>query len=96
MNNINGISGYSGPRAVDPTISKPVQPNQADQSANTPRDREDRVEISRIAKYLGMIADMPDIRMDKVNSIRQEIQSGSYDVDGKLNAALDQMLEESL
>jgi negative regulator of flagellin synthesis FlgM len=38
--------------------------------------------------------DIPDIRQDRVNEIRQQIASGTYETEAKLNAAVERLLDE--
>ena len=91
MNNIQGINGYGGPRAVGPQS----QASSGEAVARpTPTTNADEVEISQIARFLSQIATMPEIRAEKVDIIRQGLATGTYDVEGKLSAALDKLLDE--
>ena len=95
MSNINGINGYHGPLVVgsSPNVgagSKDEPPHRATGAQG------DRVEISQMARILGQVSALPEIRSEKVDSVRQALENGSYDVDGRLSEALDQFLEENL
>ncbi|MGD0382312.1 MAG: flagellar biosynthesis anti-sigma factor FlgM [Thermoguttaceae bacterium] len=54
----------------------------------------DSVEISDAARMVEQTRDIPDIRQDRVNSIRQQIAAGTYETEAKLNAAVDRLLDE--
>ena len=91
MNNINGVNGFSGPRAVAPAGAGKTPPATA---AQAPPEREDQVEISPVAQFLSKAAALPEIRLEKVEQVRRALAEGRYDVEGKLSQALDQLLEE--
>ena len=95
MNNINGINGYHGPPAVgsSPTVGAGSQ-DEPSHTVVGPQD--DQVEISQIARFLSHISALPEIRTEKVESVRQALENGTYDVEGRLSEALDQFLEENL
>lgn len=54
----------------------------------------DRVEISEVAAFLSRLAELPETRARKIVDIRNAIQNDSYDVDSKLNAAVDKLFAE--
>ncbi|MEX2309230.1 MAG: flagellar biosynthesis anti-sigma factor FlgM [Pirellulales bacterium] len=54
----------------------------------------DRVEISPAAEAAIQATDPGEIRQALVNSIRAEIEAGTYETPGKLEAALERMLDE--
>jgi negative regulator of flagellin synthesis FlgM len=54
----------------------------------------DQLEISPLAQLLDGIGQIGDVRFDKVNEIRAQIASGSYESPEKLELALDRLLEE--
>ena len=49
-----------------------------------------------MARFLSRISALPEIRTEKVDAVRQALENGSYDVEGRLSEALDQFLEENL
>ena len=91
MNNINGIDGYGGARAIQPQNRQEPKPPPTPVEAGKDSDY---VEISSIAQYLQKIALLPEIRAEKVESVRQALVEGSYDIEKKLSAALDKLLDE--
>ena len=72
---------------------KPAQPNE------TPT-RGDRVEISQTSKDIRMIDAVlkttPEVRTDKVQALKEQIESGTYQVDAKkvANAMMADLLKE--
>ena len=59
--------------------------------AHAPRDQ---VEISPLGQMLDGIGQLPEIRHEKVEAIRQEIASGVYETPEKLDIALDRLMDE--
>lgn len=47
-----------------------------------------------IGQVLKKIASLPEVRRKKVLSVRRSITDGTYDLNGRLNAALDKVLED--
>lgn len=47
-----------------------------------------------IGQILKKIACMPEVRQKKVLDLRQQICSGEYDINNRLDATLERMLEE--
>lgn len=47
-----------------------------------------------IALALQKIHSMPPVRKKKILKARQQLSEGRYDIDGRLNVALDRLLEE--
>jgi len=93
MNNIRGIysNGFGGPDPIRP--QKPAG-SSTPQAAAPPGAAPDQVEISPIAQLLHKIAQLPDIRAEQVEQIRQQIAAGGYETPEKLSLALDRLLEE--
>lgn len=54
----------------------------------------DQLDISPEADLASQIRDIPDIRADRVASIRAQIANGSYETDAKLDVALSRLLDE--
>ena len=88
--NINGAQGVSGPQNQRP--SQPQQPD-ATSGASTSLGG-DKLEISAAGEVAAALSSIPDIRQDRVDTIRQAIASGVYETDEKLSGALDNLLDE--
>jgi len=52
------------------------------------------VDISPEAQLLSQARDLPEIRADRVAAIKAQIASGTYETDAKLDAALENLLDE--
>ena len=55
---------------------------------------DDRLDISAGAQLAARLSEIPDIRQDKVATARAAIASGTYETDGRLDVALDRLLDE--
>ena len=87
--NINPTSGTT-PLAQTQAARKaygaaPTQPS-------TPRAA-DRLELSG-ASHLLQMAKSNDVRMDKVQQLKAQIEAGTYDLDARADAVADRMLED--
>jgi hypothetical protein len=47
-----------------------------------------------IGRLLKQIAEMPEIRQEKVLNLRDQLKRGEYDINERLDLALDRVLEE--
>jgi negative regulator of flagellin synthesis FlgM len=88
---IYGPSQLHGPQSIgSPHGARPAQSmtrSEAPQIA-------DEVDISEAARLVEQIQQMPDIREDRVDAVRQQIADGAYETSDKLNAALERLLDE--
>ena len=82
---LHGAQGINGPHAnrAPQTPPRPAAANQADS-----------VDISPAAELAAKLSDIPDIRQDRVNEIRAQIASGTYETDERINGALERLLDE--
>lgn len=88
---IQGPAHLHGPQSINaPHGAKQTQPTAEPQSVR----ESDELDISQEADLVSRIRDLPDIRADRVASIRAEIESGAYETDAKLEVALDRLLDE--
>ncbi len=85
-----------GQGAVGP-INRTV-PTSAYQATETLRQQSeplgDRVELSRHALLLDRLRNLPGVREDLVQTVRQAIADGTYATDAKLDIAVQRMLDE--
>ncbi len=88
---IHGPGNVSGPDPIQPTnrIQKAYQQPQA-----SARPTEDSVEISELAQFKAKLDQVPDIRLDKVESLRQQIEAGTYETDDKISDIVDQIIDD--
>jgi len=61
-----------------------------------PDDQFEGDSATPLGQLLKLISSLPEIRHDKVDSVRQQINRGQYDLGSNLDAALDKVLEEFL
>jgi negative regulator of flagellin synthesis FlgM len=54
----------------------------------------DEVNISDAARFIEQAAQVPEMRQDRVNSIRQQIADGTYETQDKFDVAVDRLLDE--
>lgn len=56
----------------------------------------DNINSTPIGQVLKKIASLPEVRRKKVLGVRQQLTSGHYDLNGRLDIALDKALEDLL
>ncbi len=54
----------------------------------------DAVFISAAARRMSRMAALPNMRVDRVNAVREQIAAGTYETPEKIDAALDRLLDE--
>jgi negative regulator of flagellin synthesis FlgM len=88
---IYGPSQLHGPQAIGaPHGARPSQAPVRPESAAI----HDEVNISDAARLVEQVQDLPDIRQDRVDTVRRQIAAGTYETEAKLNAAIDRLLDE--
>jgi negative regulator of flagellin synthesis FlgM len=88
---IHGAGGAQGPQAIFPRLASFSIETGHSVHAGTPRDS---VEISPLGQMLDGISRLPEIRHEKVEEIRRQIATGSYETPERLELALDRMMDE--
>ncbi len=77
------------------SIRAPHSSHAANPSAATSsRSIQDELQISDAAQYVDQVHNMADIRQDRVDEIRAQIASGTYETDEKMEIALGRLLDE--
>ncbi len=87
---IQSLAQLHGPQSLS-------GPHAARSAAAAPRpslDITDRLDISPQALLAGQLSEIPDIRHERVASIRAQIASGAYETPEKLDRALEALLNE--
>ncbi len=84
---INGIGSNS---PVQKIVTQPVSKQLPAEPAKQLRAT-DRLEVSGAGHLLKASG---DIRTDLVQSIKQQIEAGTYETDAKLDAAVDRLMDE--
>ena len=87
---IQGPGNINKTHNIDPT--KPA--NRADNTVKSaPVSSEDAVEFTEISKLLSKLTSTPEIRHDRVEAIREEIERGEYLSDEKLDSAINRLVD---
>jgi negative regulator of flagellin synthesis FlgM len=82
---IHGAQPISAPHSARATESSSVSPSSS---------MGDRLDISEAGQLAGRLAELPEMRTDRVQELRTAILNGSYETDAKLDVALDRLLDE--
>lgn len=69
--------------------NKPASGNTASTSRGS-----DSVQLSNVAQMLSKINQLPAVRQDLVNQVRSQIAAGTYETQGKLDAAIQNVLQD--
>ena len=84
---VHGTQGIKAPHHQPPAKAEQASASGAVQGA-------DKLELSEAGQIAARLAEIPDVRTDRVAEIRQAIADGTYESEEKLNAALDSLLDE--
>ncbi len=88
---IYGTSHVHGAQAVNtPNSTRGVAPTSTPAAPATG----DRVDISEAGQLAGRLAEIPDVRAERVLEIRTAILNGTYETEAKLSTALERLLDE--
>jgi negative regulator of flagellin synthesis FlgM len=82
---IHGAQNVAGPHSTRATQA-PAAPE--------PTTIDDRLDISEAGQIAARLADVPDIRADRVAELRSAILNGTYETEQNLSTALDRLLDE--
>jgi negative regulator of flagellin synthesis FlgM len=90
--NIQGVSQLHGAQGINaPHFNRTSAPSTPGAS---PVNTTDELQLSPAAQMASKLSEIPDIRWDRVNSIKTAIAQGTYMTDDKMNVALDRLLDE--
>jgi negative regulator of flagellin synthesis FlgM len=84
LHNVQGINAPHINRIYEPTT--PAAPSSIDTT--------DELHLSPAAELAGRMSEIPDVRWERVNSIKAAIADGTYMTDAKLDVALERLLDE--
>lgn len=87
------IYGPSGVHGAQPMSSPHVRRVDAPQQTTSVQPQ-DEVQISSAADFVAQAQQLPEVRSDRIASIRAAIADGTYETPDKLDAALSAMLDE--
>jgi flagellar biosynthesis anti-sigma factor FlgM len=96
MNVSNSINKVATNAPVNKVVSQPIQKEvPADAPKQLPVT--DRVELSgTVSNLLKTLKSGGDLRADKVEAIKKQIEAGTYEDDHKLDVAADRLLDDLL
>ena len=87
---VHGPGGVSGPNRIDFHRVQPQRPPELDASKQV----RDRAEISEEARLLNKLAEIPDVRADKVAELKELIASGRLETPERIAKTVERILEE--
>lgn len=87
---VHGPGGVGGPGRIDIHRVQPQRPAEIQVNGQVG----DRAEISEVAQLLNKLAEVPDVRMDRVQLLRELIASGNYETPERIAGAVEKILEE--
>lgn len=92
---MSDISPISRPSiaALNQNNTRAARPEAAAPSS-APARAADQAEFSTASRLLSRLSELPDVRSDLVNRVRAEIANGSYETDDKINAAIENLVED--
>jgi anti-sigma28 factor (negative regulator of flagellin synthesis) len=90
MSSINGVGNHS---PVQKVVSQPIY-KQLPADASSPSTKPtDKLELSRMSHLLKALKSN-DIRVDKVQQIKQQIEAGTYEDEHKLDVTTERLLDD--
>ena len=89
---VRSLGSVNGAVPVRPT---PPAAEPAPTSGTQPISTDDKVEISPAARLLDTASRSSEIRTERLNQIKAEIEAGAYETPEKLEAALLRLLAEA-
>lgn len=88
---VYGPSHVHGPQPIQaPHATQTARPSRVEGSFSGA----DRVEISTAAQLIDQVRDLPEIRADRVAALRAAIADGTYETADRLDAAIENLLDE--
>ncbi len=88
---IHGPAHVHGPQPINAPHRAAASRPTGEVAQSSPVDQ---LDISPQADLVSRARDIPGVRAERVAQIRAQIAEGTYDTDAKLEAALDQLLNE--
>jgi anti-sigma28 factor (negative regulator of flagellin synthesis) len=93
---MNQIGTSNDVRLILPFVSAPAPTDGGRIPVGNATTYGDRVEVSAAGAALAGLEESDEMRFEKVARVRGDIQSGTYDVEGKLEQVLDRILDDVL
>jgi negative regulator of flagellin synthesis FlgM len=87
---VGKTGGVTGPQPIEPNRSTPVSKTARPEGAA----RSDKAEISSQARFLQKLHELPEVRQDRIDQVKQQIEAGTYDTEEKIRAAVERLFED--
>ncbi len=88
---IYGPSQLHGPQSIGaPHGVRAAQPMTRPEAAQIA----DEVDISEAARLVEQVQQLPEMREDRIEAVRQQIAAGTYETGDKINVAVERLLDE--
>jgi anti-sigma28 factor (negative regulator of flagellin synthesis) len=87
---VHGPGGVNGPGRIDIHRVQAQRPAEIQVNGQVG----DRAEISEVARLLNKLAEVPEIRADRVQALRDLIAGGSYETSERIAGTVEKILEE--
>lgn len=87
------IYGAGGPNRSDPVYLRRLAAKLKAAGINT-GNGSDEVEISDLGHFLSFLSQLPQVRQDRVDALKEQIENGTYDFDEKFDEIIDSLLED--
>ncbi len=81
-------------RPTATTIEPQARPSRPQTHSQAPARGEDQVVLSDTAQLLSKLRELPDTRQDLVDRVRAAIADGTYESEDKVDAAIENLLED--
>jgi len=79
------------PESISPRIRSTGRPSVQAGQADT---KADKVEISELALWRAKLAGVPEVRADKIASVRGKLAANTYETPEKWNIAVDRLVKD--
>jgi len=89
MTNIHGIQPPVGPQPVDALEAAVAKAPEVQ-----PADVADVVEISDVARLAARLQEVPEVRAELVQRVKDEIAAGTYETSERIEITVDRLMEE--
>ncbi len=81
INKVGGVSSVYGNQKID--SKRPVQSSTSVSSKDQVTISQQALDFQTVLKAVKVIKDLPDVREDLVNKLKEKLDSGNYSVDSK-------------
>jgi negative regulator of flagellin synthesis FlgM len=90
---MSGINSVGNHNPVQKVTSQPIH-KQVPATAPKQMPATDKLELSGVGQMLKTLKSSGDVRMDKVAQIKAQLESGTYESEAKLDAAIDKLMDD--